>query len=165
MASFPGVGEFVRDLDEFIEGAGDLARREGGEAGSPHVVNKFRVCFEDEGEGFDADEFAFAVVVGCDDDAVGLFGERDYGVRHTLLGYGLQDLRVDEARRFDLLPVRVLLRVLGIEDVSFEADGHRLLAFPRESMVRHAAVLPLLHLAFGEELRDLLGCVRFLRNN
>ena len=129
------------------------------------MVHELRVSREDQGEGFDAYQLPLTVEVRSDDHPVRFFRERRYGLGYALLRNGLQDLRVYELPRLYLLPAGVLLGILGVQDVPLEADGDRLLVLPRERVVGHGAVLPLLHGAFGEELGDLLRSVCLLGNN
>src|SRR5215212_10016297 len=123
--------EVPRNLDELVEGTRHLALGERAET-----------C---------------PVEVRGDYDPVGLFGEGANGLGHALLRDRFLDLRVYKIGGLDLLPVRVLLWVLGVQNVPLETDRDTLLTPPLEGVVRDRAMLALLYRPFSEELGYLFG--------
>ncbi len=99
------LGQLLRDFKKLIESPAYLAGGKGREARPLYVVDEPRVCLEDQGERFHADQLSLAVEVRGDDDPARLLGERLDGLGHPLLGDGLQDLGVYELPGLDLLPV------------------------------------------------------------
>ncbi len=148
-----------------VEGRTHLPFRDGGEANAVHGSVGL---LADDLVRLDADEFALAVVVGGDGDAVGGAGQRPEFADDVLAGGGLAHLGVHEFDGFDRPPVLVLGREVHADDVTGEThtDAGDPLA---RSLVGPAVNVDLLagdrRAAVAEYVRDPAGGVVLLRDD
>ena len=145
-----GVGELLVGFHEVGEGVLDLALGECAELGPLDLAHV------DVGglDGLHTDEFSLAVVVGRDDDLIGLAGELgdlgEDGFDADVLDLG----GTDELHGGGGLPVAVFVRIVEFHDVSAETDHVVIIAADVECERGDAACGSGVGLAVGEDGRD-----------
>ena len=166
LAGAGGVGQRVGEFGEVAEGAFDLFLGQGRVAGPLEVLFEVGVDLEADFERFEADQFALAVEVGADDQAVRGLGFLLDRLDHVLLAvdragfeFGV-DQTVDQVE----LPLLVFLALgeLALDEMSAGSEHGMVAVGIAPLKYRDREGLVFLRASPGKDLGDLLGRVVFL---